>query len=75
MIEVLELQDLTDALVFSLSGEAHKRLTISVELASHPSLLFLDEPTSGLVTSLAMMHAAHRMSTWPGSCLTLSVLG
>ena len=42
-------QDLTEALDFSLSSEARKRLTIGVELASKPELLlFLDEPTSGL---------------------------
>ena len=44
LIELLELQDLADALVFSLGVEARKRLTIGVELASKPELLlFLDE--------------------------------
>lgn len=44
MIELLELQDLADALVMSLGVEARKRLTIGVELASKPELLlFLDD--------------------------------
>ena len=47
MIELLELQDLADAMVFALNVEARKRLTIGVELASKPELLlFLDEVRS-----------------------------
>ena len=49
IIELLELQQLADALVSSLGVEARKRLTIGVELASKPELLlFMDEPASGL---------------------------
>ncbi|GAA5878533.1 hypothetical protein JCM8547_008786, partial [Rhodosporidiobolus lusitaniae] len=54
VIELLELQDLADAVVGNpdiggLGIEEKKRLTIAVELAAKPDfLLFLDEPTSGL---------------------------
>ncbi|KAH6900556.1 ABC-2 type transporter-domain-containing protein [Thelonectria olida] len=49
IIDLLELNELEDAIVLSLGVEQRKRLTIGVELAAKPSLLlFLDEPTSGL---------------------------
>ena len=49
IVDLLELNDLQDAIIMSLGVEQRKRLTIGVELAAKPSLLlFLDEPTSGL---------------------------
>lgn len=46
IIDLLELNDIQDAIVMSLGVEQKKRLTIGVELAAKPSLLlFLDEPT------------------------------
>ncbi|KAI4255334.1 MAG: hypothetical protein LQ352_002620 [Teloschistes flavicans] len=48
IIDLLELGEIEDALISSLGVEQRKRVTIAVELAAKPSLLFLDEPTSGL---------------------------
>ena len=49
IIDLLELRDLEEAILLSLSIEQKKRVTIGAELAAKPSLLlFLDEPTSGL---------------------------
>ncbi|CAK4683438.1 unnamed protein product [Aphanomyces euteiches] len=45
---LLELTSLGDTIVRGSSVEQMKRLTIGVELAAAPSVLFLDEPTSGL---------------------------
>ena len=48
IINLLELREIADVLILSLGVEQRKRVTIAVELAAKPSLLFLDEPTSGL---------------------------
>jgi len=53
VIDTLELNDIRDRQIGSkteggLSTEQAKRLTIGVELAANPSVLFCDEPTSGL---------------------------
>ncbi|KAF1323753.1 Abc transporter g family member 31, partial [Globisporangium splendens] len=47
-IELLELEPIAHTLIRTASTEQMKRVTIGVELAAHPSILFMDEPTSGL---------------------------
>ncbi|GMF16882.1 unnamed protein product [Phytophthora lilii] len=47
-LDLLELNPIADQIIRGSSTEQMKRLTIGVELAAHPSVLFLDEPTSGL---------------------------
>ncbi|KAF2636141.1 ABC transporter [Massarina eburnea CBS 473.64] len=52
VIEWLEMCDIADALIgvpgAGLNLEQRKRVTIGVEMAAKPEILFLDEPTSGL---------------------------
>ncbi|CAK4645238.1 unnamed protein product [Aphanomyces euteiches] len=47
-IDLLELNNIENSIIRGSSVEQMKRLTIGVELAAAPSVLFLDEPTSGL---------------------------
>ncbi|KAL3664802.1 hypothetical protein V7S43_009982 [Phytophthora oleae] len=47
-LDLLDLTPIADQIIRGGSVEQMKRLTIGVELAAQPSVLFLDEPTSGL---------------------------
>ncbi|KAF3925429.1 hypothetical protein ABW21_db0200403 [Orbilia brochopaga] len=58
IITLLEMEDIAEAVIgeigVGLNAEQRKRVTIGVELASKPELLFfLDEPTSGLDSGAA----------------------
>jgi ABC-type multidrug transport system ATPase subunit len=48
VVRLLELEPLAGRRTGSLAQGESKRLTIAVELAANPSILFLDEPTTGL---------------------------
>ncbi|KAF1334207.1 Atp-binding protein, partial [Globisporangium splendens] len=47
-LDLLGMHNIADQIIRGRSVEQMKRLTIGVEMAAQPSVLFLDEPTSGL---------------------------
>ncbi len=53
VMEIFGLTEVQDNLVEKLSGGQRKRLSISIEFLSNPSLFILDEPDSGLDAVMA----------------------
>ncbi|KAF2999430.1 hypothetical protein E8E13_007547 [Curvularia kusanoi] len=52
VMELLEIENIADALIgvpgAGLNLEQRKRVSVGIEMAAKPEILFLDEPTSGL---------------------------
>lgn len=70
VIDWLEMESIADALIgvpgAGLNLEQRKRVSIGVEMASKPEILFLDEPTSGLdgQSAYSIIRLLRRLADW-----------
>ncbi|KAF7594854.1 hypothetical protein BBP40_008184 [Aspergillus hancockii] len=68
VIDMLEMQEFADALIgvpgAGLNLEQRKRVSMGIELAAKPDILFLDEPTSGLdgQSAISMIQLLKKLS-------------
>lgn len=54
MVEMLGLEDVTHALVGTLSQGQRRLVSVANEIVHGPSIIYLDEPTSGLDSAMAL---------------------
>jgi ABC-type multidrug transport system ATPase subunit len=68
VIDMLDMQEFADALIgvpgAGLNLEQRKRVSMGIELAAKPDILFLDEPTSGLdgQSAISMIQLLKKLS-------------
>ncbi len=64
VVETVQLDEVRDNQVGSLSGGQKKRVSIALELMAEPRMLFMDEPSSGLDPGLdrSMMQTLRRLA-------------